>query len=69
MALTFTAADLVALKAALISGARRVRIGDREVEYQSREEIIATIQMIQQVIDGSNTADSQNIKASYSKGE
>ncbi len=67
--MTFTAADLVALKAALISGALKVRIGDREVTYRSQAELIAAIQMIQQVIDGSSTADSQNIKASFSKGE
>jgi len=67
--MTFTAADLVALKAALISGALRVRIGDREVTYRSQAELIAAIQMIQQVIDGSGSADSQNVKASFSKGE
>jgi len=69
MSITFTSADLVALKAALLSGALRVRIGDREVTYRSQADIIAAIQMIQQVIDGSTAADSQNIKASFSKGE
>lgn len=69
MAITFTSSDLDNLKAALISGALKVKIGDREVTYRSQADIVAAIQMIQQVIDGSSTDDTKNIKASFSKGD
>ena len=69
MALTFTNADLENLKAALISGALSVKIGDREVTYRSQKEIIAAIKMIQEAIDGTTSSDLQNVKASFSKGK
>lgn len=69
MALTFTNADLENLKAALISGALSVKIGDREVTYRSQKEIIAAIKMIQEAIDGTASSDLQNVKASFSKGK
>jgi hypothetical protein len=69
--MTFTEADLENLKAALISGARKVQIGDRIVEYRSQNEILAAIRLIEQTIAGTST-DSETanvITSSFSRGE
>ncbi len=69
MALVFTQTDLDNLKAALVSGATKVKIGDREVEYRSQKELLATIQMVQSYLDGTSTDVDDNpnvINATYS---
>lgn len=69
MAMTFTASDLDNLKAALLSGVLRVRIGDRDVQYRSLDELERTIKKVEAYLAGSSAANTKNIKASYSKGE
>lgn len=45
--MTFTETDLANLKAALVSGATRVQIGDRMVEYRSQKELLEVIKMVE----------------------
>ena len=66
--MTFTTADLDALKEALISGATEVQIGDRRVKYKSQKEIIQAIKMIQSVIDGAPSETPNVISTTYTKG-
>ena len=66
--MTFTTADLDALKEALISGATEVQIGDRRVKYKSQKEIIQAIKMIQSVIDGAPSETQNVISTTYTKG-
>lgn len=64
--MVYTEDDLVALKAALVSGATLVHIGDREVRYRSQKEILEAIRMIEDQI--SAPADVPDlIQASYSR--
>lgn len=65
----FTETDLENLKAALLSGARKVQVGDRIVEYRSQSEIIAAIKMVEQYLAENQDANSNVISASYSRGE
>lgn len=68
MALTFTQADLDNLKEALVSGALRVRIGDREVMYRSQAELLKVIELVQNSLSAPSTDDSPSIvQASFSK--
>jgi hypothetical protein len=69
MALTFTQDDLDALKEALLTGASRVKVGDREIEYRSQADIRAAIAMVQAYLDGVSTATySPNVvQSTYSK--
>lgn len=72
MPVTFTQDDLDALVSALKTGASKVQIGDRVVEYRSQKDLIAAIKMVQSYIDGvSTTADGSPdiIRPTYSKGE
>ncbi len=72
MSLTFTQSDLDNLKAALVSGASKVQIGDRTVEYRSQKDLINTIKMVQDYLDGVSTDVDDNpnvIRATYKKGE
>lgn len=68
--MTFTTADLDALKAALLTGAKSVQIGDRKIEYRDQSEIIKTIKMIETYLAGESTsADSPKvIQTTYRKG-
>lgn len=68
MAITFTQQDLDALKAALLTGASEVQIGDRRVRYNSQAEIINLINMISSFLDASTTTSSKIAQASYTKG-
>jgi hypothetical protein len=69
MALSFTQTDLDNAKAALVSGAMEVRVGDRIIKYRSQSDIINLIQAILQYLDGVNVTDTPNVvSATYSKG-
>ncbi len=71
MSLGFTSADLANLKAALVSGALEVQIGDRRVKYNSVKDLVAVIKMIQAELEGVSTDVDDNptvIKATYSRG-
>ncbi len=52
MALTFTQADLDRLKEAYLTGARKVQVGDRTIEYNSPKELLAAIELVSAYIDG-----------------
>lgn len=70
MSLVFTQANLDDLKAALISGAMEVQIGDRRVKYRSQAELLAAIKMVQNYLDGVSTDVEDNpnvIVSSYSR--
>ncbi len=72
MSLTFTTTDLDNLKAALVSGASKVQIGDRTVEYRSQKDLLAAIQMVQNYLDGVSTDVDDNpniVRPTYSRGE
>lgn len=69
MALVFTQTDLDNLKAALVSGALRVQLGDRLVIYRSQAELINAIRLVESQLSGLNTTTTPNvIQATYSKG-
>lgn len=67
-ALGFTSEDLANLKAALVSGALIVRIGDREIRYRDQKDIIQAIRMVQQELDGVATDTVATVQATFSKG-
>jgi hypothetical protein len=69
MAITFTSADLDALKEALLSGATEVSIGDRRIRYKSQAEIIQAIKMVQAALDGVPSESTTQIAATFSKGQ
>ncbi len=71
MALTFTQADLDALKAAYVTGAKVVQIGDRRVEYNSPADLLKAISLVQTALDGStDIEDNPNvIQAGFSRGQ
>lgn len=70
MSLVFTETDLNNLKAALVSGALRVRIGDRDVIYRSQTEILKLIEMIQNYLQGASaqTCTANIVPVIYKKG-
>lgn len=67
--MTFTQADLANLKAALLTGALEVSVGDRTIRYRSQTEIIALIRLIEAQMAGSATQNPSKIQATYSKGK
>lgn len=67
MSLTFTTEDLERLKEALLTGATRVRIGDREVEYRSLSEIAQLIKEIEAQLNPSTTKESLTFQPSWTK--
>lgn len=71
MAITFTSADLDALKEAYLTGAKKVKIGDREIEYRDQSEILEAIRNVTAALEGGSakTAASSIVQAKYSKGE
>ncbi len=72
MTLGFTSADLANLKAALVSGARKVQIGDRIVEYRSQADLMAAIEMVQAELEGASAEIDDNpsiVRATYSRSE
>jgi len=72
MALTFTTDDLDRLKEAYLTGATKVKIGDREVEYRSQAQLLEAIKAVQSAIDGVSDDVDDNpsvIQSSFSKGE
>lgn len=71
MALTFTQADLDALKAAFVTGALRVKIADREVQYRSQSDLLAAIRMVEEAVSGASDDVDSNpnvIQAGFSRG-
>ncbi len=52
MAVTFTQAELDALKEAFVSGTLEVHLGDRKVVYRSQKDLLAAIKMVSEAIDG-----------------
>jgi hypothetical protein len=52
VALTFTQADLDALKEAFVTGALEVQIGDRRVRYRSQSELLAALRMVEEAVSG-----------------
>ena len=70
MALGFTQADLNNLRAALVSGAKRVQCGDRTIEYQSKKELMEIIEMVQNELNGVSESDTDPsvVRATFSRG-
>lgn len=69
MSLSFTQANLDALKEALLTGATEVQIGDRVVKYRSQKEILKMINIIEEHLNGiSSTSAPNTVVPSYSKG-
>lgn len=68
MAITYTEADLAAAKAALLTGAGEVQIGDRRIKYRTQAELLQLINLIQTAISGSGGENPNTIQASFSKG-
>jgi hypothetical protein len=52
--MAWTQADVDILKAAIASGVRRVRYADREIEYQSTEEMRAALSAAQHEVSAAN---------------
>lgn len=69
MSITFTQQDLDNLKAALVTGASQVRIGDRTVVYRSQKEILEAIKMIQEFLETDSDDESPDlVQATFSRG-
>lgn len=69
--MTFTSSDLDNLKAALLSGALEVTIGDRTVKYRSQADLIKAIKIVEAYLNGVPTSADDNpsvIKGSYKRG-
>ena len=72
MSLIFTQADLDALKEAWVTGATGVKIGDRWVQFDSREQLEARMREIMNYLEGNSSASDDNptmIQAGYSRNE
>lgn len=67
--ITFTQADLDNLKAALVSGASEVQIGDRKVKYKSQKEILEAIRIVQQSLEDASPSSVNVIPTGFSKGK
>lgn len=69
MALVFSQTDLDNAKAALVSGALQVRIGDRMVTYRSQDDILKLCQLIQNYLAGINSSSDNpsTIQAGFSR--
>lgn len=69
MALVFTQTDVDNLKAALVSGASEVTIGDRTVKYRSQADITKLLKQAEEFLAGNtSTVTSNLIQAKFSKG-
>ena len=65
----YTQQQLQALKDALANGARRVRFGDREIEYRSVDELKAAIAAAEaELAKTSGTPTTRQIRVSTQKG-
>lgn len=72
MAVVFTQADLDNLKAAYVSGARKVQVGNRLVEYNSPDEILKAMETVANYLAGNSTSIDDNpsvIQSTFSRGE
>jgi hypothetical protein len=54
MATTFTLDDLAAIERAIVSGTRRVKYADREVEYRSLSDLRAIAETIRRALGQSD---------------
>jgi hypothetical protein len=67
--MAYTEQQLQALRDALATGVRRVRFGDREIEYRTIDELRAAIAAAEAEIAKDNaTAVTRQIRVSTSKG-
>ena len=57
----FTSEDLENLKSALVSGASSVMIGNRNIMYRSKEELLELIRMVEDDLSGATESDSIEI--------
>ena len=65
----YTSEQLQALRDALANGVRRVRFGDREIEYRSVEELKAAIATAEaELAKASETPMTRQIRVSTEKG-
>lgn len=64
----FTTHDLSNLKAALVSGALIVQIGDRMIRYRDQNDIIKAIRMVKQELEGIPSDTATTIQATFNKG-
>lgn len=64
--MAFTQAQLDAIERALVSGSRRVKFEDREVEYKSTTELIRIRDMIQREL-GLTSDTGRTTRAQYDK--
>ena len=65
----YTAEQLQALRDALANGVRRVRFGDREIEYRTVEELKAAIATAEtELAKTSGTPTTRQIRVSTEKG-
>lgn len=69
MALVFTQADVNNLKAALVSGANEVTIGDRTVRYRTQSDLLKILKMAEEFLaSNTSTVTSNLVQAKFSKG-
>ena len=67
--MAYTDAQLQALRDALANGVRRVRFGDREIEYRSVEELKAAISAAEaEIAQASTTPPTRQIRIYTEKG-
>ena len=67
--MTYTTAQLDALKRALATGERRVTFGDKTVEYRSVAELQAAIRMVEAELGrGPGNAGKRQIRVTTAKG-
>lgn len=67
--MAWTQIDIDKLKAAIATGATRVRYADRDVEYRDLAEMRETLGMMQTEVDGAaGTARAKQIRFKTSKG-
>lgn len=72
MAVTYTQTDADNVKAALVSGAMEVTVGDRTVKYRSQKDLISLLAEIVAYLDGNSTSIDDNpsvIQSTFSRGE
>jgi hypothetical protein len=70
MAVTYTQADLDALKDALVTGASEVQIGDRKIRYRSQAELLQAMKIVEaQLTPVSTSVSTSLIQGTYRKGQ
>lgn len=71
MAVTYTQADLDALKEALVTGASEVQIGDRRLKYRTQAELLQAMKIVQSFLAAESVTEPSPslIQATYKKGQ